>query len=481
MAIPFRIPDVVPGGAPLWKGGSRAPGAYVVAQGEGEFRIVDVFAVEAAFRIEVSTSGLFVQAEGGLLLKDIGKATARGYFELTKQGIVVAMDMELDVPALRAIGITMTGRARLMVNTTSTDRTIEPLTDKLLLEPITVEAGDVDIKAEGLLAFNIPGTDVEVARIEGVFSLDTATERTTIFASGELQIGPRGLQVFYMTVLGVFALVEEGFATDLVVTATGGLKDIAELSGTFRLVSNMTRIRQEVPVPQRFIDGGFLSPEFVGRLQPSSTNPNRKSYYVPAGAPYLDGTPDDAPSSYIVMMGQGTLTLIDTFDITAGFRIKIETNGPVIPIDATLDLGPLGWVTVFGKAELRLSGLVCALSVEMDAPGFREAGLDFDVDAVIGINTSSKKVIIYSETNPNAQPIEIEPKSSYFRAGGLIAVRIPQTTLELFSMRGVFLMEISANGLGMFAEASIIVGAAAGLIKRECLRCPVYHQRRYCC
>jgi hypothetical protein len=279
--------------------------------------------------------------EGGILLKDLGRATAMGYFELTKQGIVVAMDLQLDLPVLKTFGITLDGSARLMINTTSTDRRIEPLTDKLLLEPIVVEAGDVDIKAEGLLAFSIPGTEFEVARISGVFSLDTSTDRTTIFAAGELQIGPRGLRVFEMTVLGVFALVEEGFATDLIVTATGGLPDVAELTGTFRLVSNMTRMEQEVPVAQRFIDGGFLSPEFINRLQPSSRDPNRKSYYVPAGAPYLDGTPDDAPSSYIVMMGQGTLTLINTFHITAGFRIKIETQGPVIPIDATMDLGPL--------------------------------------------------------------------------------------------------------------------------------------------
>ncbi|MGV2342079.1 MAG UNVERIFIED_CONTAM: hypothetical protein LVR18_51645 [Planctomycetaceae bacterium] len=190
-----------------------------------------------------------------------------------------------------------------------------------------------------------------------------------------------------MSVLECVRLVDEGFATDLVVTATGGIPAIAELEGTFRLVSNMTNLRQEVPVPQRFIDGGFLSDDFVERLSPSTVDPRRKSYFVPAGAPYLDGTPDDPPSNYIVMMGHGALTLIDTFRIPGSFRIKIETNGPVIPIDAHLDLGPLGNATVFGKAELRLSGLTAGLSVEMDAPLLRSAGLDFDADAEIGVNT----------------------------------------------------------------------------------------------
>ncbi|MEI7699746.1 MAG: hypothetical protein WCK86_08130, partial [Planctomycetia bacterium] len=455
---------VVPAGAPKWGGGYGPAGFYAVMQGEGEMYLLDLFTVEAAFRIEVSTSGLFIQADGGVVLKDIGKLTATGYLELTKKGLIAAFTLDFNVPALKNIGINVFAKAELVINTTDEDRLIEPLTDRLLLEPILVEAGDVDIKAEGLLAFNLPGTDFEMARISGVFSLDTSTEQITIFAAGELHIGPRGLRVFTMTVLGVFALVEDGFALDLSVTATGGIPSIAELTGTFRLVANMTKNTLEVPVPQRFIDSGALSSEFVNRLQPSSQNPNRKSYYVPAGAPYLDSNNTDAPSFYVVMMGQGTLTLVDTFDITAGFRIKIDTNGPVIPIDATVDLGPLGWVTVFGKAELRVSGLTCALSVEMDAPGLRQAGLDFDVDAVIGINTSSKEVVIVSETNPNAQPIVIPPKTSYFRAGGLVAVRVPQTSIELFRMQGMFLMEINTYGLAVFVDASILVGPAVDLI-----------------
>ncbi|MFM8726313.1 MAG: hypothetical protein ACKON9_14450, partial [Planctomycetaceae bacterium] len=460
---PEEMAYVVPGGAPKWGGGQGPNGPYLVMQGQAELYIVDVFVIEGAFRIEVSTEGLFLQADGGLLLKDVGAVNARGYLELTREGLVVAMSLDLDASSLSTIGIDFDVNAELLLNTTDTDRTIYPLSDRLLMEPITVEAGDFDIKAEGLLAFRIPGTDIEFARISGVFSLDTETERTTIFAAGELQIGPRGLRVFEMTVLGVFALVEEGFATDLVVTATGGLPDIAELEGTFRLVSNMTRIRQEVPVPQRFIDGNFLSPDFISRLSPSSANPNRKSYFVPAGAPYLDSTNEDAPSAYIVMMGSGALTLVDQFRIPGNFRIKIETNGPVIPIDAHVDLGPLGWVTVFGKAELRLSGLTAGLSVEMDSPLLRAAGLDFDADAEIGVNTSNQQVTISSEKNPNAQPIVIPPKTSFFRFGGLLNVNIPGTTTKLFGMRGALLMEIGPNGLGMFATAEVIVDAAADL------------------
>ena len=60
-----------------------------------------------------------------------------------------------------------------------------------------------------------------------------------------------------------------GYFTYMIFLEGGGLPDVAELTGTFRLVSNMTRLQQEVPVPQRFIDGGFLSPALINRLQPS--------------------------------------------------------------------------------------------------------------------------------------------------------------------------------------------------------------------
>jgi hypothetical protein len=460
---------IVPAGAPLWGGGNRQPGAYFVMQGSAEAMLVHVFQLEANFRIEVSTSGLFFQADGGLILNGVGSVTARGYLEITRKGLIVAMALDLDVPALSEIGIDFIVSCDLRINTTDEDRTITPLSDKLMLEPVTILAGDLDIKAEGMLALRIPQTDIEFARISGVFSLDTSTESATIFASGELQIGPRGLDVFNMTVLGVFALVNDGFALDLEVQASGGIPEVAELAGTFRLVSNMMLAPIEVPVPQRFIDGDFLSPRILDRLQPSSSNPNRKSYYVPAGAPYLDGTPDDAPSSYIVMMGEGTLTLVDRFDITAGFRIKIKNTGPVIPIDATLDLGPLGWVTVIGRAELRLSGLVAGLSVQMDAPALRDAGLYFDADAEIGVNTGTQQVTIESETNPNAAPLVIPGKTSFFRFGGEVIVRIPATSFELCRLNGVLLMDITTQGLSIFANAGLTIDAMEGLLEADAI------------
>ncbi|MEN9556606.1 MAG: hypothetical protein RLZZ232_2892, partial [Planctomycetota bacterium] len=443
---------VVNAGPPLWEGGFGTPGFYAVMQGRASMYLRDAFVVEAAFRFEVSVNGLFMQAEGGLILKDIGQVNARGYLEFTSAGLVVAMSLDLDAPALKTIGIDLDVNAELLLNTTDSSKTIKPLTDGLLLEDIVVPANTADIKAEGLLAVRIPGTDSELARISGVFSLDTSTERVSIFSHGDLEIGPRGLRVFDMEVTGVFVVVEEGFAADLTITATGGLPSVAELTGTLRLVGNLTGLAQEVPVPQRFIDGGFLPADFVNRLSDSALFPGRKSYVVPAGAPYLDGTPDDPASTYIVLMGQATLTLVDAWDITGGFRIKVETDGPVIPIHAKLDLGSLGQANVDGKVELRVSGLTAVVNVDMDFPGLSAAGVDFTADGLLKVNTGSQDALVDVDDNPATPSILLEAKSSSLMVGGSLVVRVPQTQVELISITGTFMLLINSDGLSVLAS-----------------------------
>ncbi|MFN5799856.1 MAG: hypothetical protein ACK5AN_20225, partial [Planctomyces sp.] len=400
---------------------------YAVMQGSASMYLVDLFVVQAAFRIEVSVQGLFMQAEGGLLLKNLGQVNARGYLQITSAGLVTAMSLDLDAPFLKNLGIDLDVNAELQINTTNQTVTISPLTDRLLLQPITVNPNVKDIKAEGLLAVRVPGTDAELARIDGVFSLDTSTERVTIFSHGDLEVGPRGLHVFDMEVTGVFLGVNSGFASDQTNNATGGLPSVAELTGTLRFVSNLTGVAQEVPVPQRFITGGFLPADYISRLSDSVLLPGRKSYIVPAGAPYLDGTPNDPASTYMVLMGQATLTLVNAWDITGGFRIKVETAGPVIPIHAEIDMGALGKAAIHGKAELRLSGLTAAATVDLDLPGLSAAGVDFSVDGELTVNTGSQQAEVDVDDNPATPAIVIPAQTSTLQAGGALSVRVPQT------------------------------------------------------
>ncbi|MGV2339031.1 MAG UNVERIFIED_CONTAM: hypothetical protein LVR18_35125 [Planctomycetaceae bacterium] len=155
---PDQLAYVVPAGPPKWAGGYGPEGPYAVMQGEGQMYLMEVFAIEAAFRIEASTAGLFIQAEGGLMMQELGRLDARGYLEITSAGLITAMSIDLDAPFLATVGVQMDVNAELQINTTGEDRVIEPLTDHLLLEPITVPANTLDVKAEGLMAIRIPGT-----------------------------------------------------------------------------------------------------------------------------------------------------------------------------------------------------------------------------------------------------------------------------------------------------------------------------------
>ncbi|MGV2337162.1 MAG UNVERIFIED_CONTAM: hypothetical protein LVR18_24740 [Planctomycetaceae bacterium] len=84
---------------------------------------------------------------------------------------------------------------------------------------------------------------------------------------------------------------------------------------------------------------------------------------------------------------------------------------------------------------------MAALSVDLDAEGLQAAGADFSLDAFLAVNTGEDEVTITSETNPNAAPIVIPGKTSRLGASGELTIRIPQTTIELVTLRGTFLME----------------------------------------
>jgi hypothetical protein len=157
----------------------------VVVQGEAELTIVDVFVVEAAFRLEVSSSGLFIQIDGGMRLADIGKVTARGYLEITSAGMVVALSLDLDASILRSIGVDISGTASLRVNTTDTDRTIQPLSDNLLLEPIVLTAKTTEVRIAGELGVRVPGTSLTLISIRGVFLLVINDKGLSVLATGQ--------------------------------------------------------------------------------------------------------------------------------------------------------------------------------------------------------------------------------------------------------------------------------------------------------
>ena len=85
------------------------------------------------------------------------------------------------------------------------------------------------------------------------------------------------------------------------------------------------------------------------------------------------------------------------------------------------------------------------------------------------INTGSEQAVIESETNPDADPLVIPGKTSFFRFGGELTVNVPGTNLELCRLNGVLLMDISSRGLSIFANAGLDIDAIDGLLEADAI------------
>ncbi|NBO93839.1 MAG: hypothetical protein EBV06_16255, partial [Planctomycetia bacterium] len=156
---------------------------------------------------------------------------------------------------------------------------------------------------------------------------------------------------------------------------------------------------------------------------------------------------------------------MDSWPIKGSFRIKVETDGMGIPIDAKLDLGPLGQATAFGRVELSLEGVLAGMSVQFDLPAFRGAGVDFQAEAELAVNTTNKNRTIRSKVDPAAEPINIPAKTSQLLAAGRMGLHVPdgnddnQFGTELFVLQGAFSFVINSQGLQLFATAQMQIGS----------------------
>ena len=103
----------------------------------------------------------------------------------------------------------------------------------------------------------------------------------------DLEIGPPSVHLFDMTATGVLFLNESGIAADLEVQVAVGDPSIISFDADFRLIMNYTGQDQEFKVPPEFIGGGYLTQEFINKLEPSSDGQG-KSFIIHAGAPQVD-------------------------------------------------------------------------------------------------------------------------------------------------------------------------------------------------
>jgi hypothetical protein len=79
---------------------------------------------------------------------------------------------------------------------------------------------------------------------------------------------------------------------------------------------------------------------------------------ISSRAPQLPGIPENDPSVYFVIMGEGNLTVAELFKFEGKFRFGFEANASEvvlrIDIGASLNLGPLGSLSVNASAQVNI-------------------------------------------------------------------------------------------------------------------------------
>ncbi|MBC8505088.1 MAG: tandem-95 repeat protein, partial [Chloroflexi bacterium] len=285
------------------------------------------------------------------------------------------------------------------------------------------------VYGSGKMLLGIPksdwsGIDIELSRLSGAFWLSISPEGLQIFSVGELMLGPEEFDVQFLTMnyTGLILVNEDGFAANLEIKADLDLGPWMEFTGSLRMVTNITEKDQLFRVPEMFIQGDYLSQQFIDALV--------------EGPGDLVVRVDDSGSTLSTALNGGSLH--------ADLRTAINENtgdplGGSVTVTTTAD----GWTVTDGtdtyyielngsNLEVRTAPLMKYLQIDKGAP---------QGDGSIG------------------------PAEPYFvvHGSGKLVIGIPKADksgieTELARLSGAFFMSISPQGLQIFVIGEMELG-----------------------
>ncbi|MCL4179348.1 MAG: calcium-binding protein, partial [Verrucomicrobia bacterium] len=132
-------------------------GFYLIIAGGGHLTLLDTFTLEGRFRIQASTTGFEMDVYAGLELGILGHLRAAGTLSITKEGLVAALDLELEagLPLGPNVGIDIEGKFALAINTTGAAVNLNVPTVGGGTKSIQLPKESVQIHVEG--SFNFIG------------------------------------------------------------------------------------------------------------------------------------------------------------------------------------------------------------------------------------------------------------------------------------------------------------------------------------
>ncbi|MFC1533492.1 hypothetical protein ACFL7M_09040, partial [Thermodesulfobacteriota bacterium] len=219
---------VVRAGAPKPDGTYEPPGPYVFIQASGSLTIINVFRIEAAFRLKFSTVGLDLAFSGSLRLDPLGSLEAAGNLEIDSRGVIARVALSLDAGFGGDVGISFSGDALLEVNTTGQDQTIY------------LANGDQVVVGEGVRVYIAGSVEfLGFASASGSVTITVNSNQLTLEFDVTIVLGPFSLEV--RGGAGVYYGSDPGLALLLDVSLDVNIFEIFKIQASGKLHLNTSK------------------------------------------------------------------------------------------------------------------------------------------------------------------------------------------------------------------------------------------------
>ncbi|HND54446.1 MAG TPA: hypothetical protein PLV92_18670, partial [Pirellulaceae bacterium] len=324
----------------------------------------------------------------------------------------------------------------------------------------------------GKLLFHVPTFDdanpfgAELFRISAAASLTIGAEGLSMFAKGDLEIGPPEIRLLDIDALGVFIINDEGFAGDMQVSVAVGdipaIRDYFQFDVSARVVFNVTGQNQEVKILDRFMD--FLTPDFQARLEDCSEQPPEgvtstfsnaatKCYVVGAAPPPRPKAPPAPAGPYVVIMAEGNLMIAEVFRMHGDFYFELNSRPEMfVTVNASLALDPLGAVVASGTLHIdehgAYGGLQLGGSLDLGPLKiFGAAQFEFNTQDFTATVERYKFDFVQRRVTDEREEVVLTPGAFRIHVAGFLGIE------GAFQLQGQFLLENQTDVIAVHIDA----------------------------
>ncbi len=292
-----------------------------------------------------------------------------------------------------------------------------------------------------------------VFRVTGALDFKVTQNDLTFFVNSELDLGPVSSPLMKFSATGLLYIsyssssnpAGPGFAAYIHLTAAGSLAGVPNTSFDASLTLDINTFGAAV---------NYTVPDL---LKPYVTT---ATVTIPAGPPNLDGSLGGA-GPYVVVSGNGQLTLLGLYHISGAFRIQIDSTGFQMQLAGTIPVNVIGTLTVNGSLTISSAGLAGVLNMTLN---YGNSAIGFTGTMQAEINTGSTAVTI--------QRFTVDASGNVI---GSANVSLPGFTFRLFiggklnivgivTLKGAFELTVTSTKIVVYINGQLsLFGIGLGL------------------